>query len=47
MRLRVGAAARLSAVRGLLRILIDGRGRRGAVLMFPELLNIAEGRDAF
>jgi len=38
---------RLARDGGLLRILIDGRGRRGAVLMFPELLNIAEGRDAF
>lgn len=32
---------------GLLRELRPGSGRRAAVLCFPELLNIAEGRDAF
>lgn len=38
---------RLGREGGLLRVLIEGSGRRGAVLMFPELLNIAEGRDVF
>ncbi|MFM2043679.1 MAG: hypothetical protein RLY86_2255 [Pseudomonadota bacterium] len=32
---------------GLLRELRPGSGRRAAVLCFPELLNIAEGHDAF
>ena len=32
---------------GLLRELRAGRGRRAAIVAFPELLNIAEGRDAF
>ena len=32
---------------GLLRELRASRGRRPAVLAFPELLNICEGRDAF
>jgi Fic family protein len=32
---------------GLLRELRPGRGRRAAVLAFPELLNIAEGRSVF
>ncbi len=31
----------------LRRVSIEGSGRRGAVLMFPELLNIAEGRNVF
>ncbi len=32
---------------GLLKTLIEASGRRSAVLTFPELLNIAEGREAF
>ena len=32
---------------GVLRDLVAARGRRAAVLCFPELLNIAEGTDAF
>lgn len=32
---------------GLLRTVRDASGRRPAILMFPELLNIAEGTDAF
>ena len=32
---------------GLLRELRPGKGRRAAVLCFPELLNLAEGHDAF
>ncbi|HMN97282.1 MAG TPA: hypothetical protein PKC43_12445 [Phycisphaerales bacterium] len=32
---------------GILRELAPGRGRRPALLVFPELLNVAEGRDAF
>jgi Fic family protein len=32
---------------GMLKELHEGTGRRAAVLCFPELLNIAEGRDAF
>ena len=31
----------------MLRELSQGTGRRAAILCFPELLNIAEGRDAF
>ncbi len=39
----------LAALRehGILRVLRAGNGRRGAILLFPDLLNIAEGRDAF
>ena len=33
--------------RGILKELIPGGGRRSAVLAFPELLNIAEGRKVF
>lgn len=33
--------------RGILKELIPGGGRRSAVLAFPELLNIAEGRRVF
>ena len=33
--------------REFLRAIVAGRGRRAAVLAFPELLNIAEGRDVF
>ena len=32
---------------GLLTILVEASGRRPAMLTFPELLNIAEGREAF
>lgn len=32
---------------GLLRTLREGSGRRSAILIFPELLNIAEGRNIF
>ena len=32
---------------GILKEMRPASGRRAAVLMFPELLNIAEGRDAF
>lgn len=32
---------------GILRELTPGSGRRAATLIYPELLNIAEGRDAF
>lgn len=32
---------------GLLRELHPASGRRATVLAFPELLNIAEGEDAF
>lgn len=32
---------------GLLRELRKGRGRRPTTLFFPELLNLAEGREAF
>ena len=38
---------RLARDGGLLRVLVEGSGRRGAVLIFPELLNIAEGRTVF
>ena len=31
----------------ILRAIVPGRGRRAAVLAFPELLNIAEGQDVF
>ena len=30
---------------GVLRVLAAGSGRRAAVLAFPDLLNIAEGRE--
>ena len=33
--------------RGILKVLVRGGGRRSAILAFPELLNIAEGRKAF
>ncbi len=33
--------------RGILKVLVEGGGRRSAILAFPELLNIAEGRKAF
>jgi Fic family protein len=32
---------------GVLTVVSEGRGRRAAVLAFPALLNIAEGRDLF
>jgi Fic family protein len=32
---------------GLLRVIREGSGRRSAILAFPELLNVAEGRDVF
>ncbi len=32
---------------GLVKVLWEGRGRRAAVLSFPRLLNIAEGREIF
>ncbi len=32
---------------GLLRIVRESAGRRTAILLFPELLNIAEGQEAF
>ena len=38
---------RLAREHGLLRELKAGKGRRAAVLMFSELLNIAEGRTVF
>ena len=38
---------RLARDGGLLRVLVEGSGRRGAVLIFPELLNIAEGGTVF
>ncbi len=38
---------RLARDGGLLSVLVEGRGRRGAVLIFPELLNIAEGDTVF
>lgn len=43
-------ARRLLAVlqaEGVLRVMTPGRGRRAAVLAFPALLNVAEGRDVF
>jgi len=33
--------------RGLLKELLPGGGRRSSILVFPELLNIAEGRKVF
>ena len=33
--------------RGILKVLVEGGGRRSAILAFPELLNIAEGRRVF
>ena len=32
---------------GILRVFRAGNGRRGTILMFPDLLNITEGRDVF
>lgn len=32
---------------GIVRILIEGRGRRPATLVFPDVINIVEGRDIF
>ena len=32
---------------GILQVMRPGNGRRGAILVFPDLLNIAEGRDVF
>ena len=32
---------------GILRVIRPGNGRRGTILVFPNLLNIAEGRDVF
>lgn len=32
---------------GILRVMLEGSGRRAATLSFPTLLNIAEGRDIF
>ena len=32
---------------GLLRVVREASGRRSAILVFPELLNIAEGQEAF
>jgi len=32
---------------GLLRVMREGSGRRSAILAFPELLNVAEGRGVF
>ena len=32
---------------GMLRVLRPASGRRPAILAFPELLNIAEGKEAF
>ncbi len=32
---------------GILKALRAGRGRRASILMFPDLLNLAEGRDVF
>ena len=39
----------LTALRehGILQVFRGGNGRRGTILVFPELLNIAEGRDVF
>ena len=31
----------------ILRVIKPGNGRRGTILVFPDLLNIAEGRDVF
>lgn len=38
---------RLAKNLGLLRELCPGSGRRSAILAYPELLNIAEGRTVF
>jgi Fic family protein len=38
---------RVARDEGLLREIRPGRGRRAAILVFPELLNIAEGRSVF
>nr|MDD4051957.1 Fic family protein [candidate division Zixibacteria bacterium] len=38
---------RIARDHGLLRELRGGSGRRPAFLVFPELLNIAEGREVF
>ena len=32
---------------GILRVVRPGNGRRGTILVFPDLLNIAEGQDVF
>ena len=32
---------------GILRVMRPGNGRRGTILVCPDLLNIAEGRDVF
>ena len=43
-------AKRLIAVmreEGVLHTVAEGRGRRASVLAFKELLNVAEGHDAF
>ncbi|GMU36490.1 MAG: hypothetical protein AMXMBFR22_06810 [Phycisphaerae bacterium] len=45
-----GTATRIVRVvrdNGLLKELRAGSGRRPAILIFPELLNIAEGRKVF
>ena len=31
----------------ILRVIKPANGRRGTILVFPDLLNIAEGRQAF
>jgi hypothetical protein len=36
---------RMAREQGLLKALRSGKGRQAAVLAFPELLNIAEGRE--
>ncbi len=38
---------RLARDGGLLNVLIEGGGRRATIFMFPALLNIAEGKEAF
>lgn len=38
---------RLARDGGLLGVLVAGSGRRGTVLIFPELLNIVEGGEVF
>jgi Fic family protein len=38
---------RVARDEGLLRVLCAGAGRRPAILAFPALLNITEGRDVF
>lgn len=35
------------ADRGVLRVLHPSNGRRGSILVLPDLLNVAEGRDVF